>query len=165
MSLWILIPFLLLVAVVQSALVPFATVAGFKVDLALILVVVQALVGNPGTAVQWGFILGLFLDLTSGLPFGVHTFVLTIVGLLMDLGQDVFFRGNVVAPPIAMLAATVVENVLILGLISFSAPAIDWGGYLLGITFPTALLNTVAMPLLYFPLRWLYRRRRPQMEV
>lgn len=165
MTLWLLIPFLLFAAVVQSTLLPLVAVAGYKIDLALILVVVQALVGAPGSAVRWGFIVGLFLDLTSGLPFGVHTFVLTIVGLLMDLGQDVFFRGNIVAPPIAMIAATVVENVLILGLLSFSSPSIDWGRYLFGITLPTAVLNTVAMPLVFFPLRWLNRRQHPQMVV
>jgi rod shape-determining protein MreD len=165
MTLWLLIPLLFFVAVVQATLVPLVTVAGFKIDLALILVVVQALVGAPGTAVRWGFVVGLFLDLTSGLPFGIHTFVLTVVGLLMDLGQDVFFRGNVVAPPLAMIAATVIENVMILGLLSFSNSSIDWGRYLFGIILPTAVLNTVAMPLVYFPLRWLGRRWRPQMQV
>ncbi len=164
MTLWLLIPFLLVVAIAQATLVPLVAVAGYKVDLALVIVVVQGLVGEPGSAAQWGFILGVFLDLASGLPFGIHMLVLTIIGLLMDLGEAIFFRGNIVAPPIAMIAGTFVDNVLILAILALFGWSIDWSSYLLRITLPSAILNTVAMPLAYFPLQWLHRRVRPRLE-
>jgi cell shape-determining protein MreD len=41
---------------------------------------------------------------------------------------------------------------------------IAWNDYLLRVTLPTAVLNTVAFPLAYFPLQRLYRRLRPQVE-
>jgi rod shape-determining protein MreD len=165
MTLWLLIPFLLLVAVVQVTLVPLVAIAGFKVDLALIIVVAQALVGTPGTAAQWGFIVGLFLDLASGLPFGIHTLTLTVVGLLMDLGQSAFFRGNVLAPPVAMITATLLYNILILAILALFNSPVNWGEYVFRVIVPSAILNTIAMPIAYFPLRWLHRRIRPQLEV
>jgi rod shape-determining protein MreD len=165
MTLWLLIPFLLMVAVVQVTLIPLVAIAGFKVDLALIVVVAQALVGTPGTAAQWGFIVGVFLDLASGLPFGIHALVLTLVGLLMDLGQAAFFRDNVLAPPIAMIAATFFYNILILAILALFNRPVDWGGYLFRIILPSSILNTLAMPIAYFPLRWIHRRLRPQLEV
>jgi rod shape-determining protein MreD len=165
MTLWFRIPFLLGIAIAQSTLVPLVAIAGYKVDLALIAVVVEGLVGAPGTAAQSGFILGVFLDLTSGLPFGIHTLVLTLIGLLMDLGQAIFFRGNVVAPPIAMISATWVNDVLILAILTLFNWPVDWTSDMLRVTLPAAILNTLAMPLVYFPLRWLYRRAQPQLEV
>lgn len=165
MTLWLLIPFLLLIAVVQVTLLPLVPVFGYKPDLALIVIVSQGLAGGTGSAAQWGFIVGLFLDLGSGLPFGIHALVLTIIGLLMDLGQAIFFRGNVVAPPIAMIAATFVNDILILAILALFNGSIDWGGYLLRVILPTSILNVIAMPLAYFPLQRLRRRVRPQLEV
>jgi rod shape-determining protein MreD len=165
MTLWILIPLLLLVSIVQVSVLPLISIAGYKIDLALMLVVAQALVGTPGTASQWGFIVGLFLDLASGLPFGIHALTLTVVGLLMDLGEAAFFRGNVLAPPIAMVSATLFYNILILAILSLMSWSINWGDYVFRIILPSALLNTVAMPVTYFPLQWLQRRIRPRLEV
>lgn len=165
MTLWLLIPLLLLIAVVQMTLLPLIPVFGYKPDLALIVVVTQALVGVPGSAAQWGFIVGLFIDLGSGLPFGMHALVLTVIGLLMDLGQAIFFRGNVVAPPVAMIAATFANDVLILAILALFNWSIDWGAYLLRVILPTAILNVIVMPLAYFPLQWIRRRVRPQLEV
>ena len=165
MTLWFLIPFLLLVSVVQVTLLPLISIAGYKVDLALIIVVAQALVGTPGTASQWGFIVGLFLDLASGLPFGIHALTLTVIGVLMDLGQAAIFRGNVLAPPVAMVSATFFYNILILAILALLSWPINWADYILGVILPSALLNTVVMPVAYFPLQWLQRRIRPRLEV
>ena len=165
MSLWFLIPLLLLAAIVQVTLLPLISIAGYKIDLALVLVVTQALVGTPGTASQWGFIVGLFLDLASGLPFGIHALTLTVIGVLMDLGEAAFFRGNVLAPPIAVLSATLFYNILILAILALIGWSINWGDYVFRIILPSAILNTAAMPLAYFPLQWLQRRIRPRLEV
>jgi rod shape-determining protein MreD len=161
MSLWLLIPFLLFVAIVQTSLVPLAPVLGLKIDLPLIVIVAQGLVGSAGSAAQWGFIVGLFLDLASGLPFGIHALALTGIGVLMDLGQAIYFRGNLLAPPVAIVSATIVYQVLILAVLSLSTAALPWGDYLLRIVLPTALLNTLAFPFVYFPMHWFSRPRAP----
>jgi rod shape-determining protein MreD len=164
MTRWLLIPFLALVAIVQVTLLPLIAIAGFKLDLALMIVVTWGLLSAPGEAAAWGLIAGLFLDLVSGLPFGTQTLALTGIGLLMGLVQTIIFRSNVVVPPAAMVVATFAYNVLILGILSTLGWPINWSVYLLRVTLPTTILNTIALPLVYFPLQWLYRRLHPQVE-
>ncbi len=98
MPIWVLVPALVLAAIAQIAWLPALSVWGFKIDLALVLVVVWGLLGPIGQAAQWGFILGLVLDLASGLPFGIHTLTLTLIGLGVGWSQTTFFRGNLDRP-------------------------------------------------------------------
>lgn len=164
MSLWILIPFLVFVSIVQVAWLPLISIFGIKIDLALIVVVAWGLIGPFGQAAQWGFILGILLDLASGFPFGIHTLTLTVIGLLVGWSQRTFFRGNLVTPPAMMIAATLLDHVLILALLSLSKPSIAWSDYLLRITLPSALLNTLAAGLVYIPLILLQRRLYRQID-
>lgn len=164
MPLWILIPFLAFIAIIQITLLPQIPIFGYKPDLALALIVAWAMLAPVGEAAGWGFIIGIFLDLASGLPFGVHTLTLTVLGLLIGWGQTTFFRGNLLAPPLAIILATFVHNVSVLGLLALFNWQITWGDYLLRVTLPSALLNTLILPFVYFPLQRLVRWLRPQME-
>lgn len=164
MPAWILIPLLGIVAIVQVAWLPLIPIFGFKIDLALIVVVTWGLVGPIGQAAQWGFVVGLCLDLASGLPFGIHTLTLTVVGLLVGLGQTTFFRGNLIAPPAMMLAATFFYNVFVLAILSLLNWNISWTDYLLRVILPSSILNTVVGPLAYFPLQWLQQKLYPGLE-
>ena len=164
MPLWILIPLLAFTAIIQITLLPQIPIFGYKPDLALALVVAWALLSPVGEAAVWGFIVGIFLDLASGLPFGVHTLALTAIGWLIGWGQATFFRGNLLAPPIAVIIATLVHNVIVLGILALLQWQVDWANYLLRIILPAALLNTLALPLVYFPLRLFQRWTHPQME-
>lgn len=164
MSFWILIPLLALVAIIQVTWLPLIPVFGFKPDLALIVVAAWGLLAPISEAAQWGFIVGIFLDLVSGLPFGIHTFVLTIIGLLIGLAQRTFFRGNLIAPPIMIGSATLLNHVLILGILSFLNWNIDWASYLLRVILPLVILNIVVSPLVYLPLQFLQQRLHPQLE-
>jgi len=164
MSNWILVPALLLIAMLQATLLPLVPIFGFTLDLALVLVLGWGLVGPTWQATQWGFILGLFLDLFSGLPFGAHTLALTFAGLLMSAGQLVFFRGNIATPPIAAVLGTLLEHLIILTILASTGTTVAWEDFLLRVTLPVALLNTLALTALFFPLRWLARRIAPQIE-
>lgn len=165
MSLWILVPLLLLVVILQVTWLPLIPILGLKPDLALVLVTVWGLLAPIGEAAQWGFVLGILLDLTSGLPFGVHTLTLTLVGLLVGLGQRAFFRGNLIAPPVTVILATLFDHTVILGILALLNESIAWSDYLIHITLPTSILNMVLAGLIFFPLQWLYRRLHPQIEV
>jgi rod shape-determining protein MreD len=164
MSPWFLIPFCALIATAQATLLPLVTIAGYRVDLGLLVVVAWGLVSRPGEAAAWGLATGLFLDLASGLPFGTQALALTLVGLLMGLIQMMIFRDNILLPPTAAFIATWVYNLLVLGLLSLLGWPMDWNEYLLRITLPTAILNTAVLPLAYFPLLRLHRRWHPQVE-
>ncbi len=164
MTYWLVVPFLALVAVLQTTVVPLVTIVGYKVDLPLLVIVTWGLLSAPGEAAIWGFIAGLFLDLTSGLPFGTQTIALTGTGLLMSLAQTTIFRSNVILPPAATALATVGYDVLILAILNTMGWQIAWSDYMLYIVLPTALLNTATLPIAYFPLQRLYRRLRPRVE-
>ncbi len=164
MSSWFLIPFLALVAIIQTGFLPLVAVAGYRVDLALLIVVAWGLLSRPGEAAAWGLTAGLFLDLASGLPFGTQALALTFVGLAMGMIQLIIFKDNLLLPPGAAFGATLLYNLVILGVLNTLGWPVEWNETLLRVTLPTAFLNTLALPLVYFPLQWLYRRLHPQIE-
>jgi rod shape-determining protein MreD len=164
MSYWILIPILFLVAVFQTTLLPLVPIFGFTIDFALVLVIGWGLLGPAWEAAQWGFIVGIFLDVASGLPFGAHALALTLIGLAMSAAQLVFFRGNLATPPFAGMLGTLAYNLILLGVLSLAGRTIEWNEYVFRITLPTALLNTLVLTLLYFPLQWIARHVNPQLE-
>ncbi|MCL4396297.1 MAG: rod shape-determining protein MreD [Chloroflexi bacterium] len=164
MTLWLLVPAFAIVSIIQTAVLPMVSIAGLRPDLALLIVVAWGLLSNPGEAAVWGFVGGLFLDLASGLPFGTQTLALTGVGLLLSLAQTNIFRSNLLLPPAAMLLATLVYNLIILGILSTLGWQINWEDYVVWITLPTALINTFVLPLVYFPLQRLHRFLHPQVE-
>lgn len=161
MNLWILIPFFFLVAIAQTVWMPLFSIAGIRVDLALVLVVAWGLQNPVGEAAIWGFIAGVFLDLISGLPLGTQTIALTAVGWLMGLVPLNVFQENVLLPPAAMIIATLVYNLFVLGILAALNTSISWSDYLLRVTLPSAILNTIAFPFIYLPLQWSTRRRPP----
>ena len=63
-----------------------------------------------------------------------------------------------------MIAATLLDHVLILAFLALFNQAIPWDDYLLRITLPSAMLNTIAAVLVYLPLQILHRRLNRQVE-
>ena len=159
MNYWLTIPFLTICATIQVAWLPQFPIFGLKPDLALILVVACGVLAPLSEAVEWGLYLGILLDLSSGLPFGIQTISLTLVGILVSLGQSTFFRGNVIATPIAMIGATLVYDVLILAFLALFGASIQWNDSLVRVVLPTAVVNAVIMPIIYFPLHLVQRRK------
>ncbi len=161
---WFVVPALALAAILQATFVPLLAIGGFKVDLPLLIVVAWGLLGAPGQAAVWGLLAGLFLDLLSGLPFGTQTLALTSIGLLLGLTQTTIFRTNLILPPAAAFAATFAYNIVILAILNTLGWAIQWDDYALRVILPTAILNMLALPLVYFPLQRLYHRWYPRVE-
>lgn len=160
MSLWIALPFILLAAICQATFLPLVNVLGYKIDFPLVLVVAWGLLGKPGQAAVWGFIAGIFLDFTSSIPFGSHTIALTGIGLLMQFAQsNNSIRDNFLLPPTAILGATFLYHLFLLFILTLLNPSVALSDYLLRITLPSAVLNTLAMPTVYFPFQWLAARR------
>lgn len=164
MPLWIVVPFLALVAIIQIVWLPHIPIFGYKPELALTLVVAWAMLAPAGEAAVWGFIVGVFLDLASGWPFGVHTLALTLLGWVMGWVQTTFFRGNLLAPPLVMVAATVVYHLVLLGILALFNTRIEWFAYLVRVTLPTSILNALVLPMIFFPLRRLARHLHAELE-
>jgi rod shape-determining protein MreD len=111
-TIYLVVPLLVTVAILQSTLVSHFRIWGVFADLPLLVVVSWSLLRGPREGLIWGFVAGLTLDLFSGAPFGAATFGLMAASFLSGLGQSTVFRSQLFLPVIVMLLATVVYDIL-----------------------------------------------------
>ncbi len=163
MSPYLLLPLFLLVAIVQTTLVPLLPTGDAKPDLFLVIVVAWGIVRGGGEATLWGLGGGLVLDLLSGVPFGLQTLGLGGLGLLADLMETNFFRTNILVPLAAIAVATFLYHILEAAAMQTFGYPIYWESFLLHQVIPTAILNIILMPFIYAALRRLHQREHPRL--
>lgn len=163
MSPYLVIPLLAIVALVQTTILPMLIPGPVRPDLMLMLVVGWGVVHGSGQATLWGFGGGLMLDLVSGTPFGLHALSLGAIGFLADALQTNFFRSNVFIPIATIFIATLMVYIGQAAALQALGTTVPWPVYIFNIVLPTAILNTVLMPLMYWILRRLDRVVRPRL--
>jgi rod shape-determining protein MreD len=163
MSPYLLVPGLAFAAIVQATLVPLLPTGEARPDLLLLFVVAWGIVRGGGEATVWGLAGGIFLDLLSGVPFGVQTLGLTAVGLLADAMETNFFRSNLLLPLAAIFVATFLFHIVEGAAMQTVGYPISWQPFLLRAVFPTAIFNTILMPVVYGLLRWIDRTAHPRL--
>lgn len=163
MSPYLLIPLFALIAVVQATLLPLLPSGAAKPDLMLLIVVTWGIVQGGGEAALWGLAGGLFLDLLSGVPFGVQTIGLGAIGLLADLMETNFFRSNVLLPLAAIFVATLLYHILQAALLQTFGYPIAWEPFLFRMVLPTAAFNTILMPIVYSIVRRAHHLAHPRL--
>lgn len=156
MSIYLVIPLLLIIGVLQAAVVPHLALWGVFPDLPVLVVVSWSLLEGRRQGIVWGFIAGLIVDLFSGAPFGAATLSLIAVGALSGLGQATVFRTHIALPLITMFLATIVYDLLFLLVVQISGTPVAWLGSVVRIILPSAVLNTVLMPVVYLIMRGLH---------
>ena len=149
---------LLGVAVFQASVAPRLAVWGVFPDLPLLLVVGWSLLRGARAGVLWGFAAGLMLDLISGAPFGAATLSLMTVGYLSRWGESTVFRAHGFLPLIVAFLATIVYDLLFLLIVRISGDAVAWLDSLVRIVLPTAAVNAVLMPVVFWVMGGLHRR-------
>jgi len=163
LSLYLVVPLLLIVGVWQAAVAPHLALWGVFPDLPALVVVSWSLLEGRRRGIVWGFIAGVIVDLFSGAPFGAATLSLMAVGALSGLGQATVFRTHVALPLITMFLATIVYDLLFLLIVHISGAPVAWLDSLARIILPSAMLNTVLMPVVYLLVRglhtWLVREK------
>jgi len=162
-NLYLAIPLLLASALLQSTVVP--TVMGVRPEIVLLLVVAASLSGGMEAGVVWGFIGGLSLDLFSGAPLGVFTLTMVLVGALVNVGESNLFSTSLLLPLGAVFVATFVYHFLTIVLLQTLGWSIGWGPAMVQVALPSAVVNTLLMPVVYFFLRWLTRLLRGNREL
>jgi rod shape-determining protein MreD len=164
-TIYLAIPLLVLVAIIQATIMPYLAIWGVFADLPVLFVVSWSLLQGAGEGVIWGFIAGLAIDLLSGAPFGAATLSLLGVGLFSGLGQATVFRSHVALPLVVMFLATVVYNLIFMLILQIAGQPVAWLESLFRIVLPSAALNTLLMPLFFGLARLLHRRFvRQEME-
>jgi rod shape-determining protein MreD len=159
---------LFLASLVQSVVLPQAVPLAARPQLVVLLVVAVCLVEGLYDAVIWGFIGGLMLDLMSGpaYPLGSNALLFVLVALLASLGQADPFRDQVFVPLATVFVATLFYHVMTMLLGAVLSQGVPFLDNLLRVALPSAVLNTILMPVAYSSMLWLSERigRRVRVE-
>jgi rod shape-determining protein MreD len=160
MNLYLSLPLLTGVALVQTVLLSRVNLWGARPDLMLLLVLIWAVVRGVDEALVWGFIGGLIVDLLSGGPLGTTALALVVVAFLAGQSWGQGLGSPVIQLVFLALIGITVYHLILLTILAWTGYAVDWVGALLRVAGPSALLNAALAPFVQRPMGWLERRTR-----
>ena len=155
-NLYIGIPLLIIVAILQSSLLPRVPVFGLVPNLMLLTIVAWSFQRGPNEGLVWGLIGGLAIDLASGALVGISPLPLMVAALVAGIGSARIFSGNVVLPALVALLAIVLYQAIWLIVLGLVGQPVSWQ-MAIQIAPPLTLLNLALMPIVYFGISWLAR--------
>jgi rod shape-determining protein MreD len=157
-SLYITIPLLVATALIQSTVLSHISILGVKPELMLMVVISWSLLRGPGEGMVWAFIGGMGLDLFSGAPFGTMTVALLVVSFISGLGESTVFRTYIALPLVTAFVTTVIYDLVILVILALTGWPVTWADSVIHVVLPSAIANTLLVPLVFWPLQWLHRK-------
>jgi rod shape-determining protein MreD len=157
-SIYLAVPLLVALALLQATIIPHLAVWGIFPDLPVLIVTSWGLLKGPGEGMLWGFCAGVALDLLSNAPSGTTTVSLMVVGLISGLAKGSALRGHITLPMLTMFLATIVYNLTYLLILLISGHAVIWLDSVLRIVLPMAALNAILTPAIFGGMRWLDTR-------
>ncbi|MEA3337275.1 MAG: rod shape-determining protein MreD [Chloroflexota bacterium] len=149
MAFYLLLIVLGVAALLQVSFLPPLAINGVSANLMLVLVVGWTLLRGLREGVVWAVIGGLWLDLLSGGPFGLHTLGLLIAAYIASLGGGTIYRGNIFLPFIMIAITTLAQNAIQLLILWLTGAAQSVPDALLRLIFPQIGLNLLLMLILY----------------
>ena len=153
---------LFLFVLLQVTLMPYLAIANVQPDLVLAAVVCWALLRGATEGAIGGFLGGLGLDLLSGGPFGMHTFVLTIVGVAAGLGTAVIPSEHWLLLPGTVVLCTFGQQAAEVWLLRAAGLPLYWSQVLMAVVVPAAMLNLFLAVPLYPLVGLLHRQTAPE---
>ncbi|MCO6450607.1 MAG: rod shape-determining protein MreD [Caldilineales bacterium] len=160
----LLLPLALLVVAIQSTLVRQVHLAGGQPDLILVAVILLTMAGGRETALLPAVILAVVFDAIAGFPLGASILPLLSVVLLAGLGERRLFGARLGWPIVVTAAATVLASSILLLEARFFGWQIDWSQSMLRVVAPSAILNSVLVLILYYPMEYLRQSRSPRLD-
>lgn len=165
MTIYLIIPLLVVVALLQATVIPHLTVLGVFPDLPVIVVVCWGLLAGAREGLIWGFIAGVAVDLLAGAPFGAATLALSLVGFLSGMSGPIAVRARFILAMLVVFLATIVYDLLFMLIVQISGQAVAWLENLARIAIPSAALNAMLTPIILGALHLLRNRfGREEME-
>jgi rod shape-determining protein MreD len=158
---YLAVPLLVVVAVLQATVVTHLKVLGVFADLPLLVVVSWGLLRGSRDGLIWGFLAGVAVDVLSGAPFGAATLSLMAVGFLGGLARRSVYAAHFVFPMVLVFLVTILYNALFLLIVGLSGDAVMWLDSLLRIILPSAILNAALAPVMLALMRLIQRRFGP----
>lgn len=142
----------------QSTAISRIIILGVKPELVLMVIASWSLLRGTKEGLVWAFIGGICLDLLSGASFGMMTIALLTVSFIAGLGESSVFRTHIVLPLVIALITTLVYDLIILVILDLTGHPVVWLDSLTRIMLPSAVVNALLMPLVFWPLQWLHRK-------
>ena len=159
-TVYLAIPVMLLLAVVQTAVLPRFPILGLVPQLPFLVALAWGLLRGMNEGIIWAFIGGLLLDLFSIAPIGVTSFsfmlaIIAVIWIENAIPADRFF-----VPVVMAIAATVINLLIYLILLRLLGyPTTLQGAAAL---LPTAILHGALILPVYWLLFYLDRIFRPR---
>jgi rod shape-determining protein MreD len=164
-SIYLALPVLALLAVLQTSVVPRLTLWGVFPDLPLLAVVSWSLLGGARAGAGWGLAAGLALDILSGAPLGAATLGLGAAGFLAGLGEAGLSRAGAL-PLGAAFLATLIYDLTFLAFRQVVGHHVAWLEALWRIILPSAVLNSaLILPVLWLSRQILWATRRGEIDL
>jgi rod shape-determining protein MreD len=155
---WFWLPVLVVLAIVQTSLVPALQVGPATPQLVLVWVLCWAVIRGRGEALAWAIGGGLILDLLSQMPPGAHLLALSAVTFLADLGHRVMQGSTALFAAAAVFAGSLLYGLLLLATLALTGRRPDIAtATVLGV-MPGALYNLAVLIPVFLLQRGLDRR-------
>lgn len=155
---YVVLPLLIVLALVQSTWIPPVPLLSVRPDLVLLVVLTWAMVRGPSEGAITAFVGGLALDALSSWPLGSHALLLLLVTVPLGWLAGALPRGHLAYPLGAALAAAALYGLLLLGLAQALGRPVLWGAALWRTVLPLAIVEATLMPLSYWLLNWINER-------
>ncbi len=160
MAIILAIPILGFMVILQSAVFSQVKLLYGTTDLMLLVVVAWAVQDKVTTAWHWGIIAGLLASLATAVPaFAVIPTYVVITGIAIYI-RRIFWQRPLLAMITATLVATLISQVITVGVLIFNGTPIPVGEAFYLITLPSALLNLLLAVPIYAVIgdlaNWLY---------
>jgi rod shape-determining protein MreD len=149
---------LFIVTLLQSTVMTRITIIGVHPDLMLMVITSWSLLRGVQEGMLWALIGGVPMDLLASNRFGVHTLALLAVSFGSGFGERTVFRFEILMPILVIPLATLGYQLMIMGGLSLFGWPVLWGTYMTTVVFPSMLVNTICMPIVYLIVRVLHRR-------
>lgn len=141
------VPLLAFLTILQSSVLGWTRLLDGRPDLVLLAVVSWALTGRSTESMVWGLIGGLFLDLYTGLPYGLSSVTLILIAFVISSLLDRFWEGHILTPLGAVLITSLFFHFTQMAAVSLSGRPVDLALALQRVILPSSFLNlALALP-------------------
>ena len=138
-----------MLAILQTTLMPSLAIANVRPDLVLAAVVCWALYRGATDGAIVGLLAGLALDLLASSPFGMHGFVMALVGAIAGLAAALLPSEHAMLLPGVSVLCTLVQQASYVYLLRAAGWPMQWSQVLLAVALPASLLNLLLTAILY----------------
>lgn len=159
------LPFLIVLAWLQTTVLLPLPKLMVKPDLMLLVVVGWGMSRGAREALIWGIAGGMLLDFFGGGPLGVSVLALTPIAVISGVGETKLMENNLTLALAIAFLGTLLYRTLFLLLLELLGNHVEWWLSFHTIFLPAALLNTLLMPFAFWLFQWLGGRMRPSRGV